>query len=72
MSQYGAEGMANNGYTYKEILERVLGVEIGSCYLVQFNYNEPDSSFEIYPCKNLQKECAQALDEMIKEEKLRE
>ena len=21
MSQYGAEGMANNGYTYKEILE---------------------------------------------------
>lgn len=59
-------------YTYKEILERVLGVQIGGCYLVQFNYNEPDSSFEIYPCKNLQKECAQALDEMIKEEKLRE
>ena len=58
--------------TYKEILERVLGVHIGGCYLVQFNYTDKDSKFEIYPCKNLQKECAQALDEMIKEEKLRE
>lgn len=58
--------------TYKEILERTLDVKIGSCYLVQFNYTDENANFEIFPCRDLQKECAIALDELVKEEKLRE
>lgn len=57
---------------YKEILERTLDVKIGSCYLVQFNYADKNANFEIFPCRDLQKECGIALDELVKEEKLRE
>ena len=51
---------------YKEILERVANIKIGSCFLVQFNYTDPQASFEIYPCKDLQRECKIALDEYIR------
>ena len=53
--------------TYKEILERVLDIKVGGCYLVQFNYTKPESSFEIFPCANVQHECSIALDELINE-----
>lgn len=58
--------------TYKEILERTIPIKIGGCYLVQFSSEKKNNGFEIFPCKNLQKECAEALDELIREEKLRE
>lgn len=54
-------------YTYKEILERGLGIKIGGCYLVQFNYAKKDANFEVYPCTNVQKECSIALDNLITE-----
>lgn len=51
--------------TYKAILQRVLGITIGKCYLVHFCHLAKD--FEIYPCIDLQMECNQALDRLIKE-----
>ena len=59
-------------YTYKEILERTLPIKIGGCYLVQFCSEKNNNGFEIFPCRNLQRECAEALDSLIREEKLHE
>ena len=50
---------------YKAILQRVLGIRIGKCYLVHFCHLKDD--FDIYPCINLQNECNLVLDRMIKE-----
>lgn len=50
---------------YKCIIQRVLNVPIGKCYLVKFDYINPDSSFEIHPCIDLQNECNKALDLLL-------
>lgn len=52
---------------YKAILQRVLGVKIGKCYLVHFDYTIKDDTFEIYECLDLQKECEIELDKLISE-----
>ena len=59
-------------YTYKEILERTIPIKIGGCYLVQFSSEKNNNGFEIFPCRNLQRECAEALDSLVREEKLHE
>lgn len=47
---------------YKAIIERVLKIKIGKCYLVHFNYAEPNSEFRIYEALDLQSECNRELD----------
>ena len=52
---------------YKAIIERELGIHIGSCYLVHFDYVKPDADFKIYACLDLQKECKIELEKLILE-----
>lgn len=47
---------------YKAIIQRVLGIKIGKCYLVHFNYEQPGAEFKIYECLDLQDECNRELD----------
>lgn len=54
---------------YKCILQRVLGVPIGKCYLVHFNYVKPEEGFKIHECIDLQRECNIELDKLINESK---
>jgi ATP-dependent exoDNAse (exonuclease V) beta subunit len=53
---------------YKAILERVLGIAIGKCYLVHFNYKNPKQGFQVHECLDLQRLCNIELDKLIKEE----
>ena len=53
--------------TYKEILERILNIKIGGCYLVIFNYNDPSVGFQVVNCLDVQNECKEALDNLILE-----
>lgn len=53
--------------TYKAILQRVLGIPIGKCYIVHFNYLNPQEDFQIHECLDLQRECNIELDKLIKE-----
>ena len=53
---------------YKAILQRELGIPIGNCYLVHFNYANPDQGFRVYNCIDLQRECNFELDKLIEEE----
>ena len=55
---------------YKAILQRVLGIPIGKCYLVHFNYEQPNSQFEIHECLDLVHKCNKELDNLINEVKL--
>lgn len=50
---------------YKCMLERKLNIKIGNCYLVHFSSIE--DNYNIYECLDLQKECNQILDKLIKE-----
>lgn len=54
---------------YKVILQRVLGVPIGQCFLVHFDYATPNATFKVYNCLDLQKECNIELDKLIAEER---
>jgi hypothetical protein len=54
---------------YKTILERVLGIPIGGCYLVHFDYTDKSSNFTVYDCLNLKDKCGIELDKLIKEVK---
>lgn len=47
---------------YKAIIHRTLGIDIGKCYLVHFNYAQPNAEFKIYECLELQEECNRELD----------
>ena len=49
---------------YKAILERVLGIKIGKCYIVHFNYVAPEDGFKIYECLDLHNECNFELDKL--------
>ena len=52
---------------YKAILQRVLSIPIGKCYLVHFNYEEPENNFQIYECLDFEWKCQVALDQLIEE-----
>ena len=52
---------------YKAILQRVLGIPIGKCYLVHFNYKNPGEGFQIHECLDLQRQCNYELDKLIEE-----
>jgi ATP-dependent exoDNAse (exonuclease V) beta subunit len=54
---------------YKLILERVLGIRIGKCYLVHFNYEKDGDEFDIYPCLDVVKQCNIELDNLIQSHK---
>ena len=54
---------------YKAMLQRALGIKIGKCYLVQFNYSVEDDSFDIYECLDLQEECEIELNKLVEENK---
>ena len=47
---------------YKAIIYKVLGIRIGKCYLVHFDYTKNDDSFEIVPCLDLMDVCKKELD----------
>lgn len=49
---------------YKAILQRILGIPIGKCYIVHFNYTQPENGFNIYECLDLQNECNIELDKL--------
>ena len=53
---------------YKAILQRVLGIKIGKCYLVHFNYLQGGDEFQVHECLDLQFECEKELDILIREE----
>ncbi len=53
---------------YKAILEMVLGIRIGGCYLVHFDYQKPGATFKVYNCLDLCKECTEELHKLIEEE----
>ena len=50
---------------YKCILQRKLGIKIGKCYLVHFSISADD--YEIYECIDMENECNQVLDRLVKE-----
>ena len=52
---------------YKAILERVLGISIGKCFLVHFDYTDRSDRFEIYECLDLKDKCSIELDKLIQE-----
>ena len=52
---------------YKAIIQRILGIKIGKCYLVHFNYTDPNAEFQIYECLDLQEECNIELDKLEQE-----
>ena len=52
---------------YKNILSRYVDVPIGKCYLVVFNYEYPQTGFDVVECLDLQKECKEVLDSLILE-----
>ena len=53
---------------YKAIIQRELGIPIGGCYLVHFDYAKPDAEFKVHRCLDLQNECNIELDKLIEEE----
>ena len=53
---------------YKAIIQRELGIPIGRCFLVHFDYMNPDAEFKVYQCYDLQRECNAELDKLIREE----
>lgn len=53
---------------YKAIIQRELGIPIGRCFLVHFDYLHPDAEFKVYQCYDLQRECNIELDKLISEE----
>lgn len=53
---------------YKAIIQRELGIPIGGCYLVHFDYVNLDAQFKVYNCLDLQKQCNVELDKLIQEE----
>ena len=53
---------------YKAIIERQLGIKIGNCYLVHFDYQSKNPQFKVHRCIDLQKECNYELDLLIKEQ----
>lgn len=52
---------------YKAIIQRELGINIGGCYLVHFDYVKPDATFTVHKCLDLQRECNIELDKLIME-----
>ena len=52
--------------TYKVILQRELGIPIGKCYLVHFNYEQPDE-FQIHECLDFEYKCNVAINNLINE-----
>lgn len=50
---------------YKCMLERKLGIKVGGCYLVHFSNTE--NNYAIHECFDLQNECNQVLDRLIRE-----
>ena len=52
---------------YKAIIQRELGIQIGGCFIVHFDYTKPGNDFIIYPCEDLQYECNIELEKLIKE-----
>ena len=52
---------------YKYLLKSILNIDVGDMYLVHFNYQKEDDSFEVVKCIDLQAECAIAIDMLIKE-----
>lgn len=53
--------------TYKAIIERELGIKIGGCFLVHFDYVKPDAEFKVYRCIDLDAECNAELNKLIEE-----
>ena len=53
---------------YKAIIQRELGIPIGRCFLVHFDYMNPDAEFTVHQCYDLQRECNAELDKLIREE----
>lgn len=54
---------------YKAIIQRELGIPIGRCYLVHFDYVKPQNGFKVHQCLDLQKECNIELDKLIDKER---
>lgn len=54
---------------YKAILQRQLNIPIGKCYLVHFDYTNPEAQFKIHESLDLQYECNIELDRLINEVK---
>lgn len=50
---------------YKHILQRELNIPIGNCYLVQFDYVNPNANFQIFECLDLQSQCAVAIKKLL-------
>ena len=51
---------------YKAMLQRTFDIPIGKCYCVHFNYANPENGFKVYECYNLQKECNDELDKLVR------
>lgn len=52
---------------YKAIIERQLGIKIGKCYIVHFDYIKPEEGFKIYEALELSRECNVELDKLEEE-----
>lgn len=50
---------------YKNILSRYVDVPIGKCYLVVFNYECPQTGFDVVECLDLQYECKLVLNQLV-------
>lgn len=58
--------------TYKAIIEKELGIKIGNCFIVHFDYVQPDNGFKVHRCLDLSKECMIELNKLIEEESINE
>lgn len=50
---------------YKAIIQRILGISVGSMYLVQFNYTKEDDSFDVIKCADYQSIVNSELDKLV-------
>lgn len=51
--------------TYKYILKRQLGINIGSMYLVHFNYTKKDDTFKVFQCQDMQNLIGNEIESLV-------
>lgn len=50
---------------YKAIIYKAIGIKIGKCYLVHFDYTKLDDTFDIYECLDVTDICLNELDKVL-------
>ena len=49
---------------YKALLEDLLNIQVGKLYLVHFNYEVPDNTYNTYQCYDFSNVCRKELERL--------